>query len=336
MLTLALFLMTLAPAPATTLDIYFIDVEGGAATLIVTPAGESMLVDTGWPNAANRPDARDAKRIHAAMQQAGVSRIDHLLITHYHTDHWGGVAELAKLVPITNFYDHGRVTELADDKNFATYNAAYSAASHDQSRTMKPGDRIPLKGAQIRVLSAAGAVGDTVGSGNPACRDAKLIEADPSDNARSVGFVLTFGKFHFLDLGDLTWNVEQKLVCPNNGIGAVDLYQVTHHGMDISNNPALLASVKPRVAIMNNGPIKGGSAATYARLKAVPGLEAIFQLHRNLATKDTDNTTAELTANLDKEADCKGNLIKVSVAAGGASYKVINARTGQTWDFASR
>ena len=161
-------------------------------------------------------------------------------------------------------------------------------------------------------------------------------DPDDSDNARSVGVLVTFGSFRFLDLGDLTWNVEQKLVCPVNAIGTVELYQVTHHGMDVSNNPALLASVKPHVAIMNNGPAKGGSPATYARLVAVPGLDAIFQVHRNMQSKDSDNTAPELTANLGAEAECTGNRISVSVAAGGATYTVTNGRTGQSWSFNTR
>jgi competence protein ComEC len=320
-----------APDPGS-LNIYYVDVEGGAATLIVAPSGESLLIDTGWP----RPDARDAKRIRDAMRQAGVRKIDHLLITHYHRDHWGGVEDLAKLAPIAHFYDHGRVTELADDNNFAALNAAYGKASHDQSTTMRPGSKIPVTGLSVRVLSAAGATIGASGDTNPACADAKLADPDPSDNARSVGVLVTFGKFRFLDLGDLTWNVEQKLVCPVNAIGPVELYQVTHHGMDISNNPVLLASVKPHVAIMNNGPVKGGSPATYARLVAQPGLDAIFQVHRNVQSKDTDNTAADLTANLGTEAECTGNRISVSVAAGGAAYTVTNGRTNQTWSFNTR
>jgi competence protein ComEC len=332
MLTTLLAFFLLAPA-RTTLDIYFVDVEGGAATLIVTPSGESLLIDTGWP----RPDARDPRRILAAMKDAGITRIDNLLITHYHRDHWGGVAELAKLVPIGHFYNHGpsEIARVDDPTNFPVLNAAYDTATGGKGQTLKPGDTIPLRDAKIRVLSADGAVGGATARPNPECRDAKLLDPDPSDNARSVGTLLTFGKFRFLDLGDLTWNVEQKLVCPVNQIVTVNLYQVTHHGMEISNNPMLLSMVKPQVAIENNGPSKGGHPDTYKRLSAIAGLD-IFQLHRNLSTTDADNTTPEKTANLGKEADCTGNMMKVSVAAGGTSFKVTNTRTGQSWDFQTR
>jgi competence protein ComEC len=333
-LLLGLLNLWTPPAPdAGSLNIYYIDVEGGASTLIVAPSGESLLIDTGWA----RPDARDAKRIRDAMRQAGIRRIDHLLITHYHGDHWGGVADLAKLAPIGHFYDHGRVTELAEDpNNFPALNAAYSKASHDQSITMRPGSKIPLTGVMVRVLSAAGATIGASGDQNPECASAKMSDPDATDNARSVGVLVTFGKFRFLDLGDLTWNIEQKLVCPVNAIGTVELYQVTHHGADISNNPTLLATVKPHVAIMNNGPVKGGSPATYQRLVGVPGLDAIFQVHRNLKSKDSDNTVPELTANLGTEEECTGNRISVSVAAGGGSYTLTNGRTGQSWSFNTR
>jgi len=332
-LLLGLLNLWTSPPNAGRLNIYYVDVEGGAATLIVAPSGESLLIDTGWP----RPDARDAKRIRDAMRQAGITRIDHLLITHFHRDHWGGVADLAKLAPVGHFYDHGRVTELADDPdNFPTLNAAYGKASHDQSTTLHPGSKILLSGVMVRVLSGSGATIGASGDQNPACAGAQLMAPDPTDNARSVGVLVTFGKFRFLDLGDLTWNIEQKLVCPVNAVGTVELYQVTHHGMDISNNPTLLASVKPHVAIMNNGPVKGGSPATYARLAAVPGLDAIFQMHRNLQSKDSDNTKPEMTANLGTEEECTGNRISVSVAAGGGSYAVTNGRTGQSWSFNTR
>jgi beta-lactamase superfamily II metal-dependent hydrolase len=331
MLTTILALLLFTP-PRTTLDIYFVDVEGGAATLIVTPAGESLLIDSGWP----RPDARDPKRIQAAMKDAGVTRIDHLLITHYHRDHWGGVAELAKLVPVSHWYNHGPADALADDpSNFPALNAAYDAATGGKAQTLKFGDTIPLKGVPVSVLSSNRETAYAIGNPNPACRDAKLIAPDPTDNAHSVGVLLTFGKFRFLDLGDLTWNVEQKLVCPVDGIGPVNLYQVTHHGAAISNNSALLATVHPQAAIENNGPAKGGEADTYKRLRAVPNME-IFQLHRNLSTTDADNTAPEKTANLGKEEGCAGNLMKVSVAQGGTSFKVFNARTGQSWDFQTR
>jgi competence protein ComEC len=324
----ALLYFVLAP-PAGTLHIYFIDVEGGAATLIVTPAGESLLIDTGW----EREDGRDARRIREAAERAGIKRIDHLLTTHYHRDHWGGLGQLSKLMEIGRFYDHGRRTELAEDpQDFPKLNAAYQAASQGKSTALRPGDSIPLDGAEFRILASNS---ETVeGSGvNAHCKGAKLRDNDPTDNARSAGGLLTFGAFHFLDLGDLTWNIEQKLVCPANLIGKVDLYQVSHHGLAMSNNPVLLASVRPQVALVNNGPKKGGELETLQRLKAIPSLEAVYQLHRNLTLKAEQDSATDMIANLSDSEDCQGNFIEVAVAPGGGSYTVNNTRTGEIREF---
>jgi competence protein ComEC len=319
-----------APRP---LQIYFVDVEGGAATLIVTPAGESLLVDCGWP----REDARDAKRIHAAAKLAGIKRIDHMLITHYHTDHWGGLGALHKLMPIGRYYDHGRMAALPEDpKGFPKLNETYSQVTKSQTQTLRPGDEIHLErlpGTPRLFLGVVASNGETLkrpGAENPLCEKAELKQDDPTDNGRSVGFVLTFGKFRFLDLGDVTWNVERKLVCPSNVLGIITLYQVNHHGMNISNSPVLLASIKPEVAVMNNGPKKGGSPDVVKWLRAVPSVQDIYQLHRNVTAKDEENAPPEFLANLGNEDGCEGNWVKVVVAPDGNSYTVTNGRTGQS------
>jgi competence protein ComEC len=331
------FSSSFAQGKRTTLDIYYVDVEGGAATLIVTPAGESILVDAGWPGF----DGRDANRIQAAMKQAGITQIDHLIVTHYHTDHFGGVPELARRVTIKNFYDHGPMTELAEDKDFATKYAAYRAAAKDQTITLKPGDTLRLKRAAglpqvtLQVLAAHREViaGKGMASAkNPACETATLKAEDPSDNARSVAFLLRYGAFDFFDAGDLTWNIEQKLVCPANLIGEVDLYQVTHHGMNTSNNTALLQSVKPTVAVMNNGPRKGGSADTIKALRELPSLKALYQGHRNVTLSAEQNVAEEFIANLDGPNDA-AHLIRVVVDAGKRSFTVSNDRTAQSQTF---
>lgn len=336
MLLLAMSALTLAQSKRTTLDIYYVDVEGGASTLIVTPAGESILVDAGWPGF----EGRDAMRIEKAMKQAGLTQIDHLIVTHYHTDHYGGVPELAKRVPVKNFYDHGPMTELADDRDFANKYAAYRAAAKDKTITLKPGDSIKLKRAAglppvtLQVLAAhrevivsKGASKGMASAKKPACATATMQAEDPSDNARSVAFLLRYGTFDFFDGGDLTWNVEHKLVCPANLIGEVDLYQVTHHGADTSNNTALLASVKPTVAIMNNGPRKGGSASVIKSLRELPSLKALYQGHRNITLTPEQNVAEEFIANLDGQNDA-ANMITVSVDAAKKSFAVTNGRTG--------
>jgi hypothetical protein len=292
------------------------------------------LFDSGW----ERPDARDAKRIAAAAQQAGLKQIDYLVTTHYHMDHWGALAELVKLIRIRKFYDHGRVTELADDKMaFPKLNAVYTEVTKGKSEKLHAGDEIHLERAPgtapiwLEVLVADREVRNARSTQpNPECANAQLKTEDPTENARSIGSLLTFGKFRFLDLADLTWNIEQKLVCPSDLIGNVTLYQVTHHGMNLSNNPVLLRTVHPQVAVMGNGPRKGGSPDVIQGLRSLPGIEDVYQLHRNVALSDAQNVPAEFIANLGDEQSCPGKGIKVEVAPDGSSYTVTNSRTQQS------
>ena len=315
------------------LEIEWVDVLGGAATLIVTPAGESILVDTGWPGF----DSRDAKRIKAALDRHGVTAVDHLIITHYHTDHYGGVPQLAALVPIKRFYDHGPMTALPEDRNFTQMYAAYRAAAKDKTTTLKPGDTIALKQGSgpkltLTVVASGGEViGGTSTAPNPACASAAPQPDDTTDNRRSVAFVLRYGPFDYYGGGDLTGDVEAKLACPVDRVGAVDLYQVTHHGQDNSNNPVLLASLKPTVAVMNNGPRKGGAAETFRRLKALPSLKGLFALHKNAATGPDVNAAPENIANL--EAPDAGNGFRASVDAAAKSFTITNPRTNETRSF---
>ena len=334
-LLVSLAIVSLAKPPARkTLEIYYVDVEGGAATLIVTPAGESVLVDTGWPGF----ESRDAKRIQAAMQQAGITQIDHLIITHYHVDHFGGVPELAKLVTIKNHYNHGELPNPPENGGQPKQYADYIAAANSKTITVKPGDAIKLRAARgtpavtLKFLAARGAV-IRGGKPNAACAEATPKPEDKSDNARSVGFKLSYGAFDFLDMGDLTWNIEKNLVCPANPIGNIDLYQVTHHGMDTSNNPVLLKSINPTVAIMNNGPKKGGSANTVKWLRELPSLQALYQVHRNVATSDEQNTAPEYIANIEEKSS---EMIWVSVDAAKKNFTVTNGRTKASQSFASK
>lgn len=317
-----------------TLDIYHVDVEGGAATLIVSPARESVLVDAGWPGNGGR----DVQRIQAAMKAAGITRIDHFIATHYHTDHVGGLPPLLAAVPIGAFYDHGAMAEpYAPD--FAENYRAYTAAVKTR-KAVAPGESLTLKaapgGAPIVLSFVAGHGQVHTRAGAPAtaaCASVAAKPDDPSDNARSVAFVLAYGSFDFFDAGDLTWNTEAKLVCPVNSLPKVDVYQVTHHGLDTSNHPLVLQALAPTVAVMNNGPKKGGSASTVRALKALPSLQALYQLHRNVTTGPADNTAPDLIANFEETPDA-GHMVSVHVQANGA-YEVVNHRTGERRRFAS-
>ncbi len=331
------------------LEIYFIDVEGGAATLLVTPDRESILIDSGWPG----KDDRDPKRIvHVLKDLAGCQHLDHLVTTHWHTDHYGGVAGLARLVTITHFWDRG-LPEDADarpdfpdgPKPSDPLGIAYRAASKGKRKSLQAGDSLPLTGLKALVLASGGQVigpssGPRAGGTAPAAAANSLCEsapadipADPSDNARSLAILFSLGKFQFFDAGDLTWNVEMRLVCPIDLVGPVDLYQVTHHGMDISNHPTLIQTLSPTVAIMNNGPRKGGAPTTVKRLRSVPSIQAAYQLHRNAATSDDDNTDPSLIAN---KGSSEGEFIRVRIASDGSRFTVQIGEHGPERTFGSK
>ncbi len=262
------------------LSIYLVDVEGGGATLYVSPAGESMLIDTG--NGGANAD-RDVSRIMAAVEDAGLERIDHLLTTHWHGDHYGGLAELATRIPIGHYIDHGPTIE--DNERVQAfidgpYRELYGAAGRT---VVVPGDAVPLSGVDVRVMASAGAVIDDplpgAGEPNPYCADFERYPEDLGDNGQSAGVHLQFGRFRALHLGDLTANKEFELMCPNNPIGSVDLYVVSHHGLNTSNAQVLVHGVAPRVAIMNNGTRKGGTPDTMTTLHTAPRLQDLWQLH---------------------------------------------------------
>ncbi len=314
------------------LEIAFIDVMGGAATLFVTPERESILIDSGWPGLQDR----DPKRIvHVLKDLAGCDHLDHLVTTHWHMDHFGGVAGLSRLIRIDHFWDRGLPEDGTPGLDFPDgpkpedpMGIAYRATSRGKRKALKAGDTLPLKGVSALVLASGGRVIDPVRRlgqvrdlpENPACGSAPPDQPiDGSDNARSLALLFSMGRFQFFDAGDLTWNVEKKLVCPVDLIGKVDLYQVTHHGMDISNHPTLIQTIAPTVAIMNNGPRKGGAPATVKRLRAMASIEAAYQLHRNAATGPEDNTDASLIANKDQAG---GTIIRVFVEPDGSSFSV--------------
>jgi len=329
------------PPQPRPLDIYFIDVMGGAATLIVTPERESILIDSGWPGF----DDRDPKRIiHVLKVLAGCDHLDHIVTTHWHMDHFGGVGGLAKSIEIKHFWDRGLPEDNDPDLDFPDgpkaddpLGIAYRQASKGKRTPLKPGDSITFRGSLTSLVLATGGkvmAGPTQASLNQDCADAPPnLPVDPSDNARSLAIRFRFGEFDFLDCGDLTWNIENALVCPHNTIGAIDLYQVTHHGMDISNNPILVRSIQPTVAIMNNGPRKGGSPATVKLLRSIPSIQAAYQLHRNADTTPEENTDPALIANSDPAG---GQFIHVSVTPDGSKFTVQIGPDGPMREFASR
>jgi len=332
-LAAALSLLSLSTASAIPpadsqkpLQIYFVDVEGGQATLFVTPAGQSLLVDTGWPGF----DGRDADRIVAAAKDAGIKKIDFVLLTHYHRDHAGGVPQLAAKIPIGAFLDHGENREHSNaDTEQVWQDYLGVVAQKNLKRTIaKPGDALPLQGIETAVISSDGAMIDQplpgAGATNPACKNAAKPPADPSENPRSLGTLFTFGKLRILDLGDLTSDKEMLLMCPLNKLGTVDIYIVSHHGSLTSNSPLFLNGIAPRVAIMDNGATKGGAPSSWDAVKKSPRLEDLWQLHYSNEGGAAHNVADTFIAN--PSGPDGGNYLKLSAWPDG-NFEVFNSRT---------
>ena len=326
--------------PTDTLDIYWIDVEGGSATLIVTPQQQSILMDTGW----DRPDDRDAARVEAAMRDAGIDRIDYFIASHFHTDHTGGVPALAERVEIGQFFDHGDSVEQDQDNGRQAFQA-YLGVAEGRRRTIEPGDRLPLTGLEFTFVTAHGAIPGRPLSPlgpNVFCdeADADAVIDDTGENSRSVGYLLSLGSFQFLNLGDLTVNVQHRLACPENLLGEVDIFQIPHHGNGVA--PQLTWALGPRVAVVSNGPHKGGGAEGYQVAAKTPNIQDVWQLHRPLDLGPTINGGAvdysddALVANLEDEDDCEGYWVKAVVHPDGRSYSVSNGRTGNSRSYFSK
>jgi beta-lactamase superfamily II metal-dependent hydrolase len=299
--------------------VYAIDVEGGKSTLYVSPSGESMLVDAGYDG----NQSRDAKRIVAAAQAAGIKQIDYLVITHYHHDHVGGVPQLAGLMPIRNFVDHGKNFETVKDVGtvYGDYLKARSKGAHIE---VKAGDRIPIRGIEMRVVTASGVAIPQSGPPNPLCASYKPIAPDSGENAHSIGLEITFGKFRLVDLGDLYWNQEHDLACPANALGKVDVYMTTHHAKKTSGSPQLVQALGFRAAIMNNGPTTGGSEPAWQTIHDAPGTPDIWQLHSALNNDPAHNAAEQFIANPDEH--CKGYVIRLTAHPDG-SFAILNGRT---------
>jgi beta-lactamase superfamily II metal-dependent hydrolase len=350
---LAAFALALAPSNAQSpnLQIYWIDVEGGAATLVVSPSGESMLVDTGFPDGD-----RDAKRIYAAAQTVGLKKIDYLVVSHWHRDHEGGLAALAKMIPIGAFFDHGDAVDPVDQARLDDYKAVAAG----KRTIVNPGDKIPLKGVDVLVVSSEEKLltGPVNGGGpNPLCADAPQMARAGNENQRMLGLLLTYRKFTFLNLVDLDWQKEMELSCPVNKMGRVTVYQTSRHGsLDGAGAPAFLGAITPQVVVVNNGPRKGLGQVddrikpivvagrptvpyeknAYLRLAAIPGIEGIWQGHLSLLDKGPNhNTSPDMIANFEETADCQGHWINASVGADG-KFTVTNGRNGFSKTYVAR
>jgi len=331
------------------LDIYFLDTEGGQATLFVSPSGESMLVDTGFPGnqgalpaEANTPGVtRDADRIMSVLKLANVTVLDYVVITHYHADHAGNAAELAHRIPIRHFVDHGAYTVEMQAGRDAAFLSYLPVREHAHVMVAKPGDRIPIEDLDVQVVSSAGEVikepmagAPGAGTPNPLCRNAKLKEQDATpENFESVGVVVRYGSFRLIDLGDLTWTQEHKLACPNNLVGAITVFHTTRHGDPHSGAPQFVHAIRARVAVMNNGERKGGSPEYWQTVRETPGLEDFWQIHRSAAGGAEHNSPDQFLANVN-ETD-HGHYIEMSVRSDGG-FSMTNERTGFTKDYQAK
>jgi beta-lactamase superfamily II metal-dependent hydrolase len=344
LLALGLAAAAFAAAGRTQLDIYFVDVEGGQATLIVTPLGQSILVDAGFPGGSGGFDgvpgdpakARDANRILAAAKDAGLDAIDYLIVTHFHADHDGGIPELSHLLPIHAFVDHDRPLPSVESVagSLAAFDRYAAVRANGRHIVAKPGDTLPLQDVSLRFVASAGStldatLGGAKGTANASCPSSGLEAQEKNENPRSTGFVLQFGRFRFLDVGDLSGPPLFALACPRNLVGAVDAYLVAHHGGIDASQPETFAAFSPRVAIVNNGAMKGGAPQTFSALRRQPGTD-VWQLHRS-ENPGTENVAEDRIANLDATA---AHWLKLRANRDG-SFALTNARTGSTKKYAA-
>ena len=316
-----------ADPPKPNIDIYFIDTEGGQATLFISPDGRSVLFDTG----TRGNNGRDLNRIVAVLKEAKVEVLDYVVVTHYHGDHAGNAAELSTQLPIRNFIDHGPYSVELQPNRAAAFFAYLDVRNKGKARQAKPGEKISLGGLEMHIVSSAGELITAplpgAGGSNGLCQGhvPRLQDATPENN-ETVGAVFRYGSFTLLDLADLTWDQERDLVCPSNLLGTVDVYHTTGHGTDRSGNPVMVHAVRPRVAIMNNAAKKGGTPDTMRIVRSSPGLQDFWQLHFSELSEKDQNSPEQFIANLEA-ADHAGNYIKLTARPDG-SFTVTNSRNG--------
>jgi beta-lactamase superfamily II metal-dependent hydrolase len=331
-----------APAAQTqrpnTTDVYFIDTDGGQSVLLISPTNgilgtkETLLLDAGNLN----PPGRDAERIVAAMKDGGVEWIDTLVVSHYHGDHVGGVAALADKVPIRRVLDPGAFVPEQNGMREAGYLSYVPIRQNAHVTIAKPGTKIPVAGLEVHVVSSAGdlitaALPGVRRTPNPLCSNPQRKAQDPTpNNYESIGVVVEYGRFRYLDLADLTWNQEIELVCPSNLLGTFSVYRTTRHGTDWSGAQALVHSVRPRIAVMNNNPTKGGTPDTFRIVKSSPGIEDFWQLHYSDNVSKEVNSPEQFIANFTEQDG--GHYIKLSARTDG-SFTVMNGRNRFAKDY---
>ncbi len=315
-----------APPMAGTLDIYWIDVEGGASTLIVTPQGQSVLMDSGFAGFGDR----DASRVADVLtKEAGLTRLDYFLASHFHSDHVGGLPALAKKIEIGAFIDHGESVD-KDPEGRSPWEDNYRALAGARRRTVKPGERLALTGVELIIVAAHSQFLPaplTETGVNSLCSSFKAQTEDRGENGKSLGYLLRAGKFEFVNLGDLSWNFQHRLACPVNLLGKVDLFQVTHHGVRDDVLPQQMWAMAPTVAVMNNGPTKGAGPVAVETVLRSPGLEDLWSLHRAVNNDASHNAQERLTANLGETDGCAGAWIRARIDPAG-TYTLTNSRNG--------
>ena len=330
---------TLFAQAEQTLDMYFIDVEGGQAALYVSPTGESLLFDVGGGSPAS--NARDVPRIMEVIREAGVIVLDHVIISHYHGDHVGGAVPLSEILPVRTWYDHGGWTSELRSNRRAAFETWRELRQSAHVIVPEPGEKIGITGLDVTVVSSAANLLQTAmagapgaGMANPMCSSNVPKKQDPTpENLYPIGAVIEYGSFRMLNLADLTWDQEAELVCPSNLLGTVDLYQTSRHGGDYSGNRTLVHSVQPRVAIMNNNNTKGGTPGTFEIVTSAPRLQDFWQLHYSDNVSEDVNSPEQFIANFTgPRAHDPAYYIKVSARTDG-SFTVTNSRNGFSKDY---